>query len=147
MSDPDSPPPNVRWLRPLGENLGSGPPTALQSFVELSGFDASQISWEPFLVGGGYQNPRFSLTPDPEPIPPLISAHGIDEGDVNVLLSSVSKLPFPTAFKTLLASTMALWVASAPDVTTIKSHGLDTVIDGFMEFIAPPTLPTAVSPV
>ena len=100
--------------------------------------------------GDGYPftNPLIPPSPAPDPVPPLISAHGIDEGDVNVLLGSVSELPFPTAFKMLLASSMALWAASAPDANTVKSFGLDQVIDGFLEFIAPdPPLPTAVSPV
>ena len=103
------------------------------------------------MEGGGgsypFTNPLVPPSPTPDPIPPLISAHGIDEGDVNVLLSSISELPFPTAFKTLLASSMALWAASAPDVATIKSLGLDKTIDGFLEFISPPTFPTTISPV
>jgi len=98
-------------------------------------------------MGYPFTNPLIPPSPTPDPIPPLISAHGIDEGDVTVLLGSVSKLPFPTAFKTLLVSSMALWAASAPDVATVKSLGLDEVIDGFLEFISPPTLPTTVSPV
>ena len=100
--------------------------------------------------GSGYPftNPLIAPSPTPAPsIPPLISAHGIDEGDVNILLGSVSELPFPTAFKTLLASSMALWMASAPDAEAIKFHGLDTVINGFMEFISPPSFPTTISPV
>jgi len=103
------------------------------------------------MEGGGdsypFTNPLIPPSPTPDPIPSLISAHGINEGDVNVLLSSVSELSFPTAFKTLIASSMALWASSAPDVVTIKSLGLDTVIDGFLEFISPPTFPTTISPV
>ena len=94
-----------------------------------------------------FTNPLIPPSPTPDPIPPLISAHGIDKGDVNVLLGSVSELPFPTAFKTLIASSMALWAASAPGVAAIKPLGLDAVIDGFMEFISPPTFPTTISPV
>jgi len=60
---------------------------------------------------------------------------------------TLAELPFPTAFKTLLASSMALWAASAPDVATVRSLGLDTAIDGFLSFIGPsPNPPTAISP-
>jgi len=98
--------------------------------------------------GYPFTDPLIPPSSAPDPVPPLISAHGIDKGDVNVLLGSVSELPFPTTFKTLLASSMALWAASAPDANTVKSFGLDQVIDSFLEFIAPdPPLPTAVSPV
>ena len=55
-------------------------------------------------------------------------------------------LPFPTAFKTLLGSAMALWASSAPDVETVKNLGLDTAINGFLAFISP-SPPTAVSPI
>jgi len=88
-----------------------------------------------------------SATPYHPPIPPLIKADGVDEGDVNVLLGSITDLPFPTTFKTLLGSAMALWAVLAPDAQTINSFGLDTAIDGFMDFLSPPCLPTTVSPV
>jgi len=97
--------------------------------------------------GYPFTDPLIPPSPTPDPIPPLISTHGIDKGDINVLLSSVSELSFPTAFKMLIASSMALWASSAPDVVTIKSLGLDMVIDGFLEFISPPTFPTTISPV
>jgi len=91
-----------------------------------------------------YAGPR--LGPH-SPIPPLIRAIDIDEGDINVLLGSLTDLPFPTTFKTLLGSAMALWAASAPDAATIDHHGLDTAIDSFMDFLSPPcSLPTAISP-
>jgi len=82
------------------------------------------------------------------PIPPLIKAADVDEGNINVLLGSLTDLPFPTAFKTLLGSAMALWAALAPDAAAVNYHGLDTAIDGFIEFISLPRRPpTAVSPV
>ena len=109
-----------------------------------------QLTWEPFQEGGGdsypFTDPLLPPSPTPDPVPPLISAHSINEGNVNVLLGSVSELPFPTTFKMLLASSMALWAASAPDTATIKSLGLDEVIDSFLEFILLPPL-TTVSPV
>jgi len=81
------------------------------------------------------------------PIPPLIKADGINKGNVNMLLGSLTDLPFPTTFKSLLGSAMALWAVLAPDATTIGQHGLDTAIDGFMDFISPShPPPTAVSP-
>jgi len=81
------------------------------------------------------------------PIPLLIHAVGIDEGDVNVLLGSVTDLPFPTAFKTLLGSAMALWAASAPDAAAVSYHGLDKAINSYMDFLQTPRHPpTAVSP-
>jgi len=147
----DSPPLNVCWLGPEGQSLGSGLRSTKKQFAKSSGFAPSQITWEPIPVGGSegypFTDPLIPPSPTPDPVSPLISAHGIDEGNVNVLLGSVSELPFPTAFKMLLAFSMALWAASAPDVATVKSLGLDNVIDGFLEFISPPTLPTAISPV
>ena len=41
---------------------------------------------------------------------------------------------------------MALWAGLAPDPLTVEHHGLDQVINSFMDFVSPP-LPTAVSPV
>ena len=61
-----------------------------------------------------------STTPYHPPIPSLIKANGVNEGDINVLLGSLTDLPFPTAFKTLLGSAMALWAASAPDAATVN---------------------------
>ena len=146
-----SPPPHGWFIDSFGHNLGTGPHELLNTIGMASSRDPSEITWEPFLEGGGTGYPFTDplVPPSPTPacslIPPLISTHGIDEGDVNVLLSSVSDLDFPTAFKTLLASTMALWASSAPDVAAVHSLGLDKAIDGFLEFLAPPP-PTAVSP-
>ena len=159
MSDRSDTPPMGRFIGPEGQLLGTGP-ESLASYQRMSsgtGFMIPSISWVPFIEGGGgypFTDPLIPPSPppvfagpSPSPIPPLISAHSIDEGDVNVLLGSVSNLPFHAAFKTLLASSMALWTASAPDVETIKSHGLDTAIDGFLEFISTPSFPTTISPV
>jgi len=152
MSDGSITPPMGRFFSPTGHLLGTGPSTTERyKIIAGSSYSIADLSWEPFMEGGGagypFTDPLIPPSPTPEPIPPLISAHSIDEGDVNVLLGSVSELPFPTAFKTLLASSMALWAASAPDAATVKSHGLDKVIDGFMEFLSPPSFPTRISPV
>jgi len=95
----------------------------------VSGMDPSEFTWVPFQEGGspGYPFTNPLIPPSPHSvsyIPPLISTHGINKGNVNVLLSSVSDMPFPTAFKMLLASSMALWASSAPDVKTVKSLAL-----------------------
>jgi len=42
---------------------------------------------------------------------------------------------------------MALWAALAPDAQTVNSYGLDSAIDGYMDFVSPPRHPTTVSPV
>jgi len=90
---------------------------------------------------------NHGTTPYHPPIPPLIKATDVNKGNVNVLLGSLTDLPFPTAFKTLLGSAMALWAALAPDAATVNHHGLDTTIDGFMDLIFPLCHPpTVVSP-
>ena len=110
--------------------------------MKASGKVASQIQW-------GLFSPLFGPSLDPTPflshnLPQLIQAQGIDAGNVNVILGSVYKLPFPTAFKTLLGSTMALWAGSAPDLSAIKHHGLDQLTRSSMAswtLSLPPLLP------
>ena len=152
-----SPPPgslvtpvHSRFLGPTGNNLGSGPCEMMPTFIVAGGYRRGKVTWEPFQEGGGpgypFTDPLIPPSPSPAPSIPLnISVEGIDNSDVALLLTSISELPFPTAFKTLLASSMALWAALAPDVATVRSLGLDTAIDGFLGFIAP-SPPTRISP-
>jgi len=144
---PQLPAPHGWFIDSLGLCLGTGPCVLLPSIMVTGGYSCSEVSWEPFQEGGGpgypFTHPLIPPSPSPTPSIPLqISAEGIDNSDVSLLLASIAELPFPTAFKTLLASSMALWVASASDVTTVRSLGLDTAINGFLSFIGPfpPTL-------
>ena len=142
-------PPRGRFLDLHGCLLGTGPIDDLNKIMRGSGKAPAEINWVPFepLPDSLFEEPPSAPSSSaPTHIPQLITTHGIDAGDCNVVLGSVYELPFPTAFKTLLGSAMALWAGSAPDPSTIKHHGLDQVINGFMDFVSPP-LPTAVSPV
>ena len=127
-----------------------GPRELMPSIIVAGGYCHGKVTWEPFQEGGSpgypFTDPLIPPSPSPAPSIPLnISAEGIDNSNISLLLASILELPFPTAFKMLLASSMALWAASAPDVATIRSLGLDTAIDGFLSFIAP-TPPTQISP-
>jgi len=122
----------------------------MPTFIIAGGYHRGEVTWEPFQEGGGpgypFTDPLIPPSPSPAPSIPLnISAEGIDNSDVTLLLTSILELPFPTAFKTLLAFSMALWAASAPDIATVRSLGLDTAINGFLGFIAP-SPPTQISP-
>jgi len=141
---PGSPgtPPHGRFLGLTGNTLATGPRDLLPSVIVAGGYRCGQVTWEPFQEGGGpgypFTDPLIPPSPSPAPsIPLTISAEGINNSDVSLLLASISELPFPTAFKTLLVSSMALWVVSTPDVATVQSLGLDTAIDGFLNFILP----------
>ena len=129
--------------------FGSGPIDHLDNIMHSSGKTTAEITWEPFEplpdlpLKVPPSGPSSSTSTN---IPQLITAHGIDASDCNVVLGSVYELPFPTAFKTLLGSTMALWAGSAPDPSTVEYHGLDQVINGFMDFVSP-SHPTTISPV
>jgi len=141
-------PPHGRFFGPTGNTLATGPHDLLPSVIVAGSYRHSQVTWEPFQEGGGpgypFTDPLIPPSPSPAPsIPPNISAEGINNSDVSLLLASISELPFPTAFKMLLASSMALWAASTPDVATIRSLGLDTAINGFLNFILP-TPPDAI---
>ena len=147
---PPQPAPHGRFIDSSGLQLGTGPRELLPSIMVAGGYCRGEVTWAPFQEGGGpgypFTDPLIPPSPSPAPSIPLnISAEGIDNTDVSLLLASISELPFPTAFKTLLASSMALWAALAPDVATVRSLGLDTAIDGFLSFIGP-TPPTAISP-
>ena len=149
MSDFPLTPPWGRFLDLHGHLLGTGPIDNLNKIMYGSGKAPAKINWVPFkpLPNSLFEEPPSAPSSSaPIHIPQLITAHGIDAGDCNVVLGSVYKLPFPTAFKTLLGSAIALWAGSAPDPSTVKHHGLDQVINSFMDFISPPH-PTAVSPV
>ena len=143
-------PPHGRFLGPTGNSLATGPCELLPSIIVAGGYRCSKVTWEPFQEGGGpgypFTDPLIPPSPSPEPSIPLnISVEGIDNSDVSLLLASISELPFPTAFKMLLASSMALWAASAPDIVAVQSLGLDTAIDSFLSFIVP-TPPDAICP-
>ena len=103
--------------------LGSGPIDNLNKIMQGSGKTTAEITWEPFEP---LPDPHFEELPsgpsssNPTNIPQLITAHSIDAGNCNIVLGSVYELPFPTAFKTLLGSAMALWAGSAPDPSTVK---------------------------
>jgi len=146
---PQQPAPHGWFIDSSGLQLGTGPRDLLPSIMVAGGYRRGKVTWEPFQEGGGpgypFTDPLIPPFPSPAPIPLNISAEGIDNSDVSLLLASISELPFPTAFKMLLASSMALWAASAPDVATVRSLGLDTAINGFLSFIGP-TPPTAISP-
>jgi len=147
---PQQPAPHGRFIESSGLCLGTGPRELLPSIMVGGSYRRGEVTWEPFQEGGGpgypFTDPLIPPSPSPAPSIPLnISAEGIDNTDVSLLLASISELPFPTAFKTLLVSSMALWAASAPDVATVRSLGLDTAIDSFLSFIGP-TPPTAISP-
>ena len=149
-SPPGSPRPMFgRFFDPTGHLLGSGPQTMLNTIHAAGNYPAGAITWEPFQEGSGpgypFTDPLIPPSPTLPPIPPEILAEGIDNSDVSLLLASIAELPFPTAFKMLLASSMALWAASAPDAATVRSLGLDNAIDGFLSFIGP-NPPTVISP-
>ena len=133
-------PPWGHFLNLCGYLLGSGPINNLNKIMCGSGKTAAKITWEPFEP---LPDPPFEEPPSGPSssaftnIPQLITTHGINAGDCNIVLGSVYKLPFPTAFKTLLGSTMALWAGLAPDPSTIEHHGLNQVINGFMDFVSP----------
>jgi len=123
---PGSPstPPHGRFLGPTGNSLATGPCELMPSIIVTGSYHHGEVTWEPFQEGGSpgypFTHPLIPPSPSPAPSIPLnISAEGIDNSDVSLLLASILELPFPTAFKMLLASSMALWAASAPDITTI----------------------------
>ena len=123
---PSSPgtPPYGQFLGPTGNSLATGPCELLPSIIVAGSYCRSKVTWEPFQEGGSpgypFTDPLIPPSPSPAPSIPLnISAEGINNSNVSLLLASILELPFPTAFKTLLASSMALWAASAPDVTTV----------------------------
>ena len=149
MSDFPLTPPWGRFLDLHGRLLGTGPIDDLNKIMHGSGKAPAEINWVPFepLPDSLFMEPPSAPSSSaPTHIPQLITTHGIDAGDCNVVLGSVYELPFPTAFKTLLRSAMALWAGSAPDPSTVEHHGLDQVINGFIDFVSPPP-PTTVSPV
>ena len=149
MSDFPLTPPWGRFLNLHSCLLGTGPIDDLNKIMCGSGKAPAEINWVPFkpLPDSLFEEPPSAPSSSaPIHIPQLITAHGIDTGDCNVILGSVYELLFPTAFKTLLGSTMALWAGSAPNPSTVEHHGLDQVINSFMDFVSPP-LPTTVSPV
>jgi len=143
-------PPHGQFLGPTGNSLAIGPRELMPSILVAGGYHCGEVTWEPFQEGGGpgypFTDPLIPPSPSPAPSIPLnISVEGIDNSDVSLLLTSISELPFPTAFKMLLASSMALWAVSAPDVTAVQSLGLDTAINSFLSFIAP-FPPTLIAP-
>ena len=99
-------------------------------------------------VEPGWQHPA-AATPSapPAPIPQLIRDNSINEADVVALLGAMpDSTPFPTAFKTLLGATMALWNACHSSGTLtydfVTEHGLDTTIASTFDFFTP----SAISP-
>ena len=149
MSDFPLTPPQGHFLDLQGHLLGTGPIDNLNKILRGSGKTPAEINWVPFepLPDSLFEKlPSAPSSSASTNIPQLITAHGIDAGNCNVVLGSVYELPFSTAFKTLLGSAMALWAGLAPDPSTIKHNGLDQVINGFMDFVSPP-YPTTVSPV
>jgi len=143
-------PPHSQFLGPTGNSLAIGPRKLMPSILVAGSYRRGEVTWEPFQEGSGpgypFTDPLIPPSPSPAPSIPLnISAEGIDNSDVSLLLASILELPFPTAFKTLLASSMALWAASAPDVAAVQSLGLDTAITSFLSFITP-SPPTLIAP-
>jgi len=98
--------------------------------------------------GPGWRHPSADRPQaPPTSIPPLIQDTNIDEADVVALLGAMpDSTPFPTAFKTLLGATMALWNACRTDSSLthdfIVEHGLDTAIASTFDFFTP----SAISP-
>jgi len=98
--------------------------------------------------GPGWWHPSAARPQAPStPIPPLIRDVNINETDVVALLGALpDSTPFPTAFKTLLGATMALWNARCTSGSLthnfIAEHSLDTAIASTFDSFTP----TAVSP-
>jgi len=93
--------------------------------------------------GPGWQHPAAARpSAPPIPIPQLVQDISIDEADVVALLGAMpDSTPFPTAFKTLLGATMALWNARHVDGSLthdfVLEHRLDSAIASTFDFFTP----------